>query len=320
MYALANRYLGEYDGLPKNECEAARLYREAGELGHFMSVFALGQLYEKGQCVDQTEKQAARLYLKAVEIGEAANISKDSFRAIKHSAALTRLGRFYEDSRGGLPKDEVKAAGLYRRAIDICSIAYEAMFRLGRMYQSERGGLLKDEAKAAELFRNAAVGIAEAKNALGVMYSQGQGVEQNDREAVRLFQDAARDGYALAMYNLGTMYEKGRGGLPEDLSAAKQWYQRAADNGEELAKKALLDIAKKEERVAQRERACKQFRKDCADMHRSAENFCKGLLLNYPQEIYSPGERGQQLKDCRLSQLKPIQECEKRADAICYGE
>jgi TPR repeat protein len=319
MNSLADSYLFGLYGLTKNECEAARLYREAGKLGNFVSAWALGRLYENGQCVIQDQNQAARLYLKAVEIADTANISKDSFRAMKHSNALTALGRFYEDSRGGLSKDDAKAALLYRRAIDICSAAHEAMFRLGRMYESGRGGVGKNDGEAARLFGNA-VDLPEAKNALGVMYSQGRGVEGNDKEAVRLFQDAAKDGNALAMYNVGVMYENGRGGLPKDLNIAKQWYQCAADNGEERAKNALEDIAKKEQRVAERERACKQFRKTCAYMRRSAENFCKGLLVNYPQEAYSPGERGQQLIHCKQSQLPPILKCDKDADAICYSE
>ena len=53
-------------------------------------------------------------------------------------------------------------------------------------------------------------GDAEAQNNLGVMYATGEGVPEDDAEAVRWYRLAAEQGYAVAQFNLGNMYEIGR--------------------------------------------------------------------------------------------------------------
>ena len=58
-------------------------------------------------------------------------------------------------------------------------------------------------------------------------YLQGEGVEQDFAEAMRLYRKAAEKGYAKAQYNLGVMYENGRGVEP-DYEEAMQWYIMAA--------------------------------------------------------------------------------------------
>ena len=72
----------------------------------------------------------------------------------------------------------------------------------------ERG----DYATALREFRPLAdQGDAAAQYNLGIMYSEGRGVQQGDAEAVRWFRKAADQGNADAQHNLGVMYEKGRG-------------------------------------------------------------------------------------------------------------
>ncbi|MCE9951345.1 sel1 repeat family protein, partial [Aeromonas allosaccharophila] len=65
---------------------------------------------------------------------------------------------------------------------------------------------------AIEWFEKAAEqGFAMAQYSLGVMYSQGQGVTQDDQQAVNWFAKAAAQGNAKAQYNLGVMYRQGQG-------------------------------------------------------------------------------------------------------------
>ena len=47
------------------------------------------------------------------------------------------------------------------------------------------------------------------------MYGKGQGVKQNYKEAVKWYQVAAEQGLAQAQHNLGVMYSKGEG-VPRD--------------------------------------------------------------------------------------------------------
>ena len=66
-------------------------------------------------------------------------------------------------------------------------------------------------------------GDAAAQNNLGVMYDNGEGVPQDDAEAVRWYRKAAEHGNATAQYNLGDRYRLGLG-VPQD--DAVQWYSR----------------------------------------------------------------------------------------------
>ena len=73
-------------------------------------------------------------------------------------------------------------------------------------------------------------GYASAQYNLGQMYRNGQGVPQDDAEAVKWYRLAAEQGYANAQFNLGNMYNKGRG-VPQDYAEAVKWYRLAAEQG-----------------------------------------------------------------------------------------
>ena len=73
----------------------------------------------------------------------------------------------------------------------------------------------------------AEAGDAEAQYNLGVSYAYGQGVPEDDVEAVRWFRLAADQGSADAQYSLGVMYADGQG-VPEDYVQAHMWYNLSA--------------------------------------------------------------------------------------------
>ena len=62
-------------------------------------------------------------------------------------------------------------------------------------------------------------------------YYNGDGVEKDYVEAVRLFRKAADNGDPYAMYNLGCCYEAGDG-VNKNIAEAVKWYRKAADNGD----------------------------------------------------------------------------------------
>ena len=70
-------------------------------------------------------------------------------------------------------------------------------------------------------------GNAKAQYNLGHMYRHGQGVPQDDAEAVGWWRKAAEQGNAGAQNNLGFMYYNGRG-VPEDYAQAHMWFNLAA--------------------------------------------------------------------------------------------
>ncbi len=94
-----------------------------------------------------------------------------------------------------------------------------------------------DYATALKEFRPLAErGDARAQFRLGVMYTMGQGVPQDDKEAARWYRLAATQGYAAAQYNLGVMYFMGIG-VPRDYAQAHLWANLAAAQGHEAARK-----------------------------------------------------------------------------------
>ncbi len=69
-------------------------------------------------------------------------------------------------------------------------------------------------------------GDAGAQFALGTMYRDGQGVEQNYAEALRWWGEAAEQGVVDAQYALGNFYSGGTG-IARDNIQAYMWYSIA---------------------------------------------------------------------------------------------
>ena len=74
-------------------------------------------------------------------------------------------------------------------------------------------------------------GDSYAQYNLGLMYDYGEGVIEDDTQAIYLFRKAAEQGHAKAQYNLGVMYESGRG-IAKDDTQAVYWFRKAAEQGE----------------------------------------------------------------------------------------
>ena len=73
-------------------------------------------------------------------------------------------------------------------------------------------------------------GDAEAQYNLGVRYHFGEGVAQDDQQAVAWFRKAAEQGHANAQLKLGVSYAQGEG-VTQDYQQAYAWLSVAAANG-----------------------------------------------------------------------------------------
>jgi TPR repeat protein len=62
------------------------------------------------------------------------------------------------------------------------------------------------------------------------MYGFGKGVKQDYFKAKEWYEKAANQGHASAQYNLGNMYSNGNG-VKQDKRVAKQWFGKACDGG-----------------------------------------------------------------------------------------
>jgi TPR repeat protein len=128
------------------------------------------------------------------------------------------------------------------------------------MYQQGQG-VNQDDKQAVKWFRLAAKqGFAKAQYNLGVMYQQGQGVSQDYKTAVKWYALAAEQGDAEAQFNLGVMYFEGQGVL-QDYVTAHMWANMASMNGSEMAPELRNAIAK--EMTPAQIHAAQKRAKDC---------------------------------------------------------
>jgi TPR repeat protein len=130
-----------------------------------------------------------------------------------------------------LTPEEIRSVGI----ADLRALAGQgdltAQVTLGDLYV-EGDGVPQDEAEAVRWYRLAAEqGNAEAQLALGGMYFAGRGVAEDPTEGVRWWRLAAEQGHLPAQTGLAGRYFDGRG-VPRDEAEAVRWYRMAAEQGD----------------------------------------------------------------------------------------
>ena len=107
----------------------------------------------------------------------------------------------------------------------------EAQCTLGFLYRTGQG-VPQDNAQAVAWTRKAAEqGHARAQFNLGILYYNGYGIPRDPAQAVAWIRRAAEQGYAEAQFNLGGLYVDGEG-VPKDNAQAAVWYRKAAEQGD----------------------------------------------------------------------------------------
>jgi uncharacterized protein len=113
-----------------------------------------------------------------------------------------------------------------------------SQFSLGVLY-SEGLGVEADYTEAARWYTLAAKqGVIAAQFTLGVMYAQGLGVETNRVQSARWYDKAARQGDGDAQFALGLIYSQGVG-VARDQTIAVKWFKQAAVGGLAVAQASL---------------------------------------------------------------------------------
>jgi TPR repeat protein len=142
-----------------------------------------------------------------------------------------------------------------------------AQVNLGLMY-ANGDGVPENDVEAVRWYRLAAEqGHAFAQHNLGLMYADGEGVPENDVEAVKWYRLAAEQGHAFAQNNLGLMYGNGRG-VPENDVEAYVWFSVAAAQGHENARGNRDIVSERltpDQRARGQEIAAKCFESDYQD-------------------------------------------------------
>ncbi len=122
----------------------------------------------------------------------------------------------------------------------------EAQFNLGLLY-SEGKGVQIDYKQAAFWYgKGAEQGHTGAQYNLAHLYLDGHGVEKNLVKAAYWWRQAAQRGHVLAQQYLGYAFFKGIG-VAEDEDQALRWFREAAQGGDPRARKMLELIQRRDD-------------------------------------------------------------------------
>ena len=104
----------------------------------------------------------------------------------------------------------------------------KALYELGLHYACGTQDEPSDFTKVREYFqRSAAAGYVPAMSRLGDLYYLGDGVSQDDQQALQWYEKAAKHGFHMAMMQAGRMYYLGRG-TQQDFTRAREYFYNVA--------------------------------------------------------------------------------------------
>lgn len=145
----------------------------------------------------------------------------------------------YQDGRAAYERgDLIVAMEHLDRAVEQGNV--RAMSLLGYVLDKSE----ENEAAAKMYQRAADLGDGEALLALGSLYANGEGVEQDAERAVQLIEQSANGGYGPAIMVLASAFSKGALGLQTDKEKARRWLEQGASQGYQPASAELERLEK----------------------------------------------------------------------------
>jgi TPR repeat protein len=166
----------------------------------------------------------------------------------------------FEDANGALKREDYATAyRLFRALADSGNVFAQGI--IGVMYALGQG-VPQNDVEAVKWYRLAADrGNAAAQLALASMYAKGRGVQQSDTEAAMWYRRAADQGDAWAQTNLGVMYAKGQG-MQRDYVSAYVWFDLAAAQGDQTAVRNRNTAAQRmtPEQIAEAQRPAREWK------------------------------------------------------------
>ena len=256
---LGRMYLSGEEGVPRDVKRAVESFELAASRDEPESLAELGHIFYRDEVVERDDEKALYWYKRAYAAGQksaalplahlvmrgadlaayqqAHKLLLEAAEEETDGQAALALGNLYRDGLLGVP-DMEQALEWYEKGAK--QENPECMELLGCLYFQGEEGVETDYQKAFYwLSRCLEAGTLQSCSKLAYLYMKGEGCEENEEMAIRLFERAAQseyDGYAL--YELGFLYERrgsAQGGSPEDLDQAADYYQRAIEMGNESA-------------------------------------------------------------------------------------
>ncbi len=208
---------------------------------------ALGTIYweglltqaSDGEQVTDNHSEAAKWYNIAAEKG--------------YSQAMRQLGYMYENGKG-VTQDIAKALNWYRRNLTMEQNSPDSEtktvdFLKERISTLEKDSLAMLSTEKVNAGKKVNTGKKENHSNLSTSakpdyYIKGDKAYSNGDyfEAFQYYEKAAKeDGNVSAMVAIGRLYEKGQG-VSKDINEAINWYRKAANKGNALAKSKLNEL------------------------------------------------------------------------------
>jgi TPR repeat protein len=155
-----------------------------------------------------------------------------------------------------------------------------AQYNLGELY-SNGDDVPQDFKQALKWYLKAAdQGHADAQANLGVQYNVGDGTPQDYKQALKWYLKAADQGNANAQNNLAVLYRYGQG-TPQDYKQALKWYLKAADQGIAISQNHLGELYSNGQGVPQDyKQAFKWYTKSADQGNTDAQNHLGELYSN----------------------------------------
>jgi uncharacterized protein len=112
------------------------------------------------------------------------------------------------------------------------------LYRDGMAYLNGITKTYNPETAKQLFYQSAALGNANAMNALGNLYTKGIAVTVNMDSAVKWYNAAGAKGYAKALYNLGRLYKTGAG-VNQNFATAAGYFAKGNTAGDKDCKNSL---------------------------------------------------------------------------------
>lgn len=258
--AEAMNYLGDLyyfgDGVYKSLDDAKMWYKNAADKGN---VKAKDNLKKRFGIYDRTTVNNAATTKSTTQNVNGTQISYSNTLASKEitnghklwptyqkaingdATSQVEIGVAYRDGNG-VKKDYQEANKWFQNAVSKGSVW--AMAQLGYVYENGYG-VSKDMNKAIEWYEKAGNGGNNwSMKHLGQLYSKKAATtyhlerDKNYEKAFLWIKKSAENGDKEAMNSLADAYYFGEG-VSKNMTTAKEWYMKAADKGNELAKSNL---------------------------------------------------------------------------------
>jgi len=208
--------------MKSNQHQAVELLMAASEAGHTSAIYNMGLCFEHGRGVPKDIGKAIEYYNIAANKG--------------HGKAQFNLGSFYIHGAPSLQKNEPKAIELLVQA------AYNGIAK-AQVYLGIHFAKNNDHNNSAKYFSLA----SDQQDPVGMYHyavclENGWGVEKDMVKAGMLYKRAAEMGDVSAMFNTAVYYENGLGGFSKSRRLAMDWYDKAANGGDEEARKKFREL------------------------------------------------------------------------------